>query len=114
MFHTKRTLIRILLCTCLIIVLSTAPALASFSAMINNSGAKIYSSSGSSGSLRKGTTVTVKDIEDGWAKITYKGLIGYVKTKYLTAKNGATGYASKNANVYAGASSSTKIIASVS
>lgn len=114
MLHTKRTLMRIILCACLVMILNTAPALAAFSAMINNSGAKIYSSSGSSGSLRKGTTVSVKDVESGWAKISYKGLTGYVKTKYLTAKNGATGYASKNANVYAGASSSTKKIASVS
>lgn len=114
MTPTKKTFMRALLCACLVMILSAAPALAAFSAMINNSSAKIYSSSGKSGTLSKGTGVTVKDIEDGWAKISYKGRTGYVKTKYITAKDGATGYASKNANVYSGASSSTKKIASVS
>lgn len=114
MTKTKRTLLRSFLSACLILILCATPALASFSAMINNSGAKIYSASGKSGSLPKGTSVTVKDVENGWAKISYKGATGLVKSKYLTAKDGATGYASKNATVYAGASSSTKKIASVS
>lgn len=106
MTHTKRTLLRTFLIVCLTMILCITPALAGYSAMINNSGAKIYSSSGKSGSLPKGTSVTVKDVESGWAKISYKGATGLVKTKYLTAKDGVTGYASKNAALYKGASSS--------
>ena len=108
MHSTKRTLLYTFLSLCLILVLSISPALAAgYSAMINNSGAKIYSSSGKSGSLSKGTSVTVKNIENGWAKISYKGATGYVQTKYLTAKNGVTGYASKNTALYKGTSSSS-------
>lgn len=114
MFHLKRNLLRTMLGICLLMIFCTAPALADFSAMINNSGAKIYTSSGKTTSLPKGTAVTVKDMEDGWAKISYKGAAGLVRIKYITAKNGKTGYASKNANVYAGATSSSRKIASVS
>ena len=108
MYPSRRTLLYTFLNICLILILSISPALAaSYPAMINNSGAKIYSSSGKSGSLPKGTGVTVNDIENGWAKISYKGATGYVQTKYLTAKNGATGYASRNTTLYKGASSSS-------
>lgn len=108
MIHNKKALLRTILSICLVLILSAAPALAAgYSAMINNSSAKVYSSSGKAGSLSKGTSVTVTDIENGWAKISYKGAVGFVKTQYLTAKNGATGYASKNAALYKGASSSS-------
>jgi len=107
MIHTKRTMLRTFLIACLAMILCITPALAGYSAMINNSGAKIYSSSGKSGSLPKGTSVTVTDVESGWAKISYKGATGVVKTQYLTAKNGVTGYASRNTALYKGASSSS-------
>jgi len=110
MHPTKRTLLYTFLSFCLILVLSVSPALAAgYPAMINNSGAKIYSSSGKSGSLTKGTGVTVTDIENGWAKISYKGATGFVQTKYLTAKDGVTGYAARNTALYKGASSSGKL-----
>lgn len=114
MTQTKRTLLRAFLCICMVLILCVSPALAAgYSAKINNSGAKIYSSSGKSGSLPKGTGVTVTSIANGWAKISYKGATGFVKLQYLTATNGLTGYAATNAALYKGASSSSGKIGTI-
>lgn len=98
---------RIFLSLCLTMLLTVTPALAGYSAKINNSAAKVYSASGKSGSLPKGTGVTVTDIQSGWAKIRYQSATLYIKTQYLTAKNGITGYAAKSAALYKSASASS-------
>lgn len=36
------------------------------------------------GSLRKGQTISVENISNGWAKIQYNGKIGFVKKEYIT------------------------------
>lgn len=37
------------------------------------------------GTLRSGENVDVIDINNGWAKVSYKGAVGYVNTKYIEA-----------------------------
>jgi len=115
MNHMQQKLLRAVLSLCLVLMLGVMPAFAAgYSAKINSSGAKVYTGSGASGNLPKGTKVTVKDVEDGWAKINYKGSTGYVKIKYLTATDGATAYISKNTGLYKSASSSSAKLATLS
>lgn len=110
----KYRMLRICLAVCLILTMCIIPATASaYSAKINSSNAKIYSSSGISVSLPKGTSVTVKDVESGWAKVSCKGETGYVRLKYLTAKDGVTGYISKKTGLYKAASSSSSKLATL-
>lgn len=113
MTHTRKTLLRACLCICMVFTLCASPALASYSARINNSGAKIYSASGKSGSLPAGTGVTVEAVAGSWAKISYKGAAGLVRLQYLTATSGVTGYAASNAALYKGASSSSGKIGTI-
>lgn len=94
-----------MLAVTLISILCISPALADARvAQINNSDARIYARSGAYGTLPKGTSVAVTEVKDGWAKIKYKKITGYVKTKYLSADKGVTGYVKSDATLYKSAS----------
>lgn len=85
---------------------------ASFSARINSSSAKVYrtpstSSAGVSGG--KGITVKVTGLSGSWARISYKGNTGYIKSKYLNMTNRAKAYTAKSTPVYKQASASGKL-----
>ena len=108
MVRIARTMFRSLLIAALILALG-APAFASgIPAWINSSQAKIYAETGESGTLSAGTEVTVTAAKQGWAMFQYNGETGYVRTQYLTAKEGLTAYVKKNAYVYKSASTSSK------
>ena len=110
----KLCMLRRCLAVCLVLAMCIIPATASaYSAKTNSSSAKIYSSSGIAVNLPKGTSVSVKDVEDGWAKVSCKGETGYIKLKYLTAKDGATGYISRKATLYKSASASSARLATL-
>ena len=109
MVRITRTMFRLLLIAGLVLAMGAAPALASsIPAWINNSQAKVYTSDGTSGSLRAGTEVSVTAAKNGWAMFNYNGNTGYVRTMYLTAKEGITGYVKKSAYVYKEASTTAK------
>ena len=109
MARNVRTMFRFLLIASLIFALAAAPALASsIPAWINSSQAQVYTSTGESGSLRAGTEVTVTAAKNGWAMFHYNGNTGYVRTKYLTAKQGITGYVKKLTYIYKEASATAK------
>ena len=104
-----RSTICILLIFSMLFVLDIAPAFAMSSpAWINNSSATVYNSAGETGSLKKGTSVVVTGVKKGWAKFDCSGNTGYVRVKYLTAKEGVNAYVKKNAYVYKSASTSSK------
>ncbi len=83
-------------------------------ATVNSSSAKLYkrsSTSSASVSLKKGLSVTVKATSGSWAKVSVKGVTGYIASKYLsgavTAKSSSvTGYTNKATYVYRSASTS--------
>lgn len=104
-----RSLICLSLILSMILALGFVPALASgIPAWINNSDATVYTSTGQAVSLDAGTSVEVTATKDGWAQFTCKGNTGYVKIKYLTAKEGITAYVKKSTYVYKSASTSSK------
>ena len=108
MVRITRSLISLLLAASLILTLCAAPALAaSVPVWINNSGATIYTASGETGSMPSGTSVNMLAWKNGWAKIDYKGNVGFIQTKYLTLKEGFTGYVTKSVPVYKTASTSS-------
>ena len=83
---------------------------ASFSARINSSSAKVYktpSTSSVSVSGGKGVTVKVTGLSGSWARISYKGNTGYIKSKYLNLTDRAKAYTAKSTAVYKQASSSS-------
>ena len=102
-------LIRTLLISSLILALGIAPAFAlDIPARINDSTAPIYAKSGESASLEAGTGVHVTALKEGWAQISYKDHVGYIRTKYLDPNEGITGYVKKSAYVYKSASTSSE------
>lgn len=109
MAQKTRSMICILLVASMLFVLDIAPAFASsIPAWINSSSATVYNKAGDTGSLKKGTSVEVKAVKKGWAKFDYKGNTGFVRVKYLTAKEGVTAYVKKSAYVYKSASTSSQ------
>lgn len=75
-----------------------------------NADVKMYSkpsTSSASVKLPKGTTLSMSDASDGWAKVTLKGVTGYVPVKYLNSKTRATAYVNKGTYIYAEASTSS-------
>ena len=82
------------------------------SATVNSSSARIYSSdstSSSSAPLEKGMSVSVKDVSGSWARVSVKGVTGYVPVKYLKTKSASRykAYTNKSTYVYKSASSSS-------
>ena len=64
------------------------PVLASgVSATVSGSSACVYRQPSDSSHcirVRKGTKVTVKDVRGGWAKVSRKGLVGYIRVSALS------------------------------
>ena len=64
------------------------PVLASgVSATVSGSSACVYRQPSDSSRcirVRKGTKVTVKDVRGGWAKVSRKGLVGYIRVSALS------------------------------
>ncbi len=104
--------LRKLLCTILLLALfasCASPALASSATVkVNSSSARVYSSRSTSSpsvKLRKGLSLTLKGTSGGWAKVSYKGHIGYVPVKYLNTRKRYTAYVKKSTYLYSSASS---------
>ena len=75
-----------------------------------NEATKFYnkpSTSSASVNLPKGTTLTMTDASKGWAKVTLKGVTGYVPVKYLNSQTRAVAYVNKATYIYADASTSS-------
>ena len=99
---------RILCAVLAVLMLMQAGALAT-SATVNSSSARIYSSdstSSSSAPLEKGMSVSVKDVSGSWARVSVKGVTGYVPVKYLKSSSRYKAYTNKSTYVYRSASSS--------
>ncbi len=98
-----------ILCLLLAATLLPTGALAT-SAKVNSGSARLYSSdstSASSVALEKGLSATVKSVSGDWAKVSIKGVTGYVPVKYLNTSSRTTVYTSKSTHVYKSASSSS-------
>ena len=70
---------------------------------------RFYSSpsvSSASVKLPKGTEMSLSDVSSGWAKVTLKGVTGYVPVKHLSSKSRAAAYVNKETYIYASASTS--------
>ena len=97
--------------TALMVLALSVPALAaSISVKVNSNSAKFYkaaSSSSNSVSLSKGASMTMKSVSGNWAKVSYKGVTGYVPLKYLNSESRYPAYISKATYIYRSASSSS-------
>ena len=75
-----------------------------------NTATKFYSApstSSASVKLPKGATLSMSDTSKGWAKVTLKGVTGYVPLKYLNSKTRTVAYVNKNTYIYVGASTAS-------
>ena len=81
---------RVISLTLIIILLAAhvSPAFASsVKARVTSSSANLYHKASSSSShvdISKGATVTVSAVKNGWAKVKYKGVTGYMRTAALS------------------------------
>lgn len=103
-------MIKRILCLAMVALLALPVAMASTSAKVNSASARLYSSDSSSSSsvpLEKGMSVSVKDVSGDWAKVSVKGVTGYVPVKYLNTASRYTAYTNKSTYVYKSASSSS-------
>ena len=99
-----------ILCILMVALLALPGALASTGAKVNSASARLYSSDSSSSNsvpLEKGTSVTIKDVSGSWARVSVKGVTGYVPVKYLNTSSRYTAYTNKSTYVYKSASSSS-------
>lgn len=111
----KRNAVQKWICAILAVALLVACAPAalatSYSAKINSSACKVYKSASTSSKVLcsdvKDLSVSITGYSGDWAKIEYKGYIGYVKCEYLTLRNRLTAYTAKSTPVYKRASSSS-------
>ena len=111
----KRNAVQKWICAILAVVLLVACAPAalatSYSAKINSSACKVYKSASTFSKVLcsdvKDLNVSITGYSGDWAKIEYKGYIGYVKCEYLTLRNRLTAYTAKSTPVYKRASSSS-------
>lgn len=77
-----------------------------------NASTKVYqslSASARSVAVAKGLRVELKSCADGWGRVSYNGIDGYVKLKYLDRVDPLKAYVTKRATVYADASGSEKL-----
>ena len=106
---------KILKTVCLVLAAALLPAGATASsARINSGSARLYSAqstSASSVALAKGTTVSVKNAGETWAKVCVKGVTGYVPVKYLNSASRYAAYTSKSTYIYKTASASSDRVA---
>jgi hypothetical protein len=83
-------IIKRILCILMVALLALPGALASTGAKVNSASARLYSSDSSSSNsvpLEKGTSVSIKDVSGSWAKVSVKGVTGYVPVKYLNTSS---------------------------
>ena len=83
-------------------------------ATVNSDSARFYSSDSTSSQsvpLEKGMSVSVKDVSGSWARVSVKGVTGYVPIKYLTSASRYKAYTNKSTHIYRSASSSSDKVA---
>ena len=106
--------LRKILCLLMAAALALPVGAMASSAKVNSDSARFYSSdstSSNSVALEKGISVSVKDVSGSWAKVSIKGVTGYVPLKYLNSASRYTGYTSKSTYVYKSASSDADKVA---
>ena len=100
-----------ILAVALLVTCAPAALATSYSAKINSSACKVYKSTSTSSKVLcsdvKDLSVSITGYSGDWAKIEYKGYIGYVKCEYLTLRSRLTAYTAKSTPVYKRASSSS-------
>lgn len=77
-----------------------------------NASARVYQSMSSSAkcvTVAKGLRVELKSCSKGWGKVSYKGVEGYVKLKYLDRVDPLKAYVTKTATVYEDAAGDRKL-----
>ena len=77
-----------------------------------NASARVYQSMSSSAkcvTVAKGLRVELKSCSKGWGKVSYKGVDGYVKLKYLDRVDPLKAYVTRSAAVYEDASGSKRL-----
>lgn len=83
----------------ILLTVSLCPAYASsVKATVSSSSANFYRKASSSSShvdISKGATVTVSAVKNGWAKVKYKGVTGYMRTTALSKKSSKKSWKSK-------------------
>ena len=86
----KKMIFRAMIALILVVAMLGGSALAaSRSAKVFAPSMAVYRSVGSGrvGTLRRGTSITVKGVRSGWAKISYKGKTGYARLKNIEFNN---------------------------
>ena len=105
MSHIRRKVL------CLVAILMLAMGNLAYGVDVRtNTTTKLYSApSTSSASVKvpKGTAMSMSNASGGWAKVSLKGVTGYVPVKYLNSKNRAAAYVNKGTYIYASASTSS-------
>ena len=91
-----------LICAVLIVTLvitAVCPAFAkTVKVKVKSSSAKFYrsaSTSSASVNVKKGTKLTMTAASNGWAKVSYKGMTGYMKTSALAKASSSTSWKAK-------------------
>ncbi|MBQ3575246.1 MAG: C40 family peptidase [Clostridia bacterium] len=108
----KRYLSVILVFICVVLMCCPAASAASFKAKINSSSSRIYKSPSSRAVSVKGVknlTVNVTAYSGSWARVTYKGRVGYMPIKYLNLVNRIKAYTTGSVSVYRNAGSSSRL-----
>ena len=95
--------LRVMLAVALVFALSGTAAFAASISVRINAATKVYqtpSTSSRSIKVSKDLKVTLTDYEDGWGRISYKGVTGYIPLKYLDRVKAIKAYTSEKARVY--------------
>ena len=107
MLHNFRRMVCLLLAAAL---LAGMPALAASLEVTVNTSTRFYrsaSTSSASVSLPKGTELTMTGASGGWARVKYRGVTGYVPSKYLNSEVRKGAYVNRSTYIYASASTSS-------
>ena len=103
------------LCAAIVILAVLAGSVSAFAGSIAvrlNGAAKIYSSLSDSArtfKAPKGLEVTLKAYAKGWGKVSYKGVDGYVRLKYLDRVQPLKAYVTRAVGLYTGPSEGKKL-----
>lgn len=101
-----------LLIVILALIFAGASALADSIEVRLNASARVYQSMSSSAKCvkaAKGLRVELKSCSKGWGKVSYNGVEGYVKLKYLDRVDPLKAYVTQTATVYEDASGDRKL-----
>ncbi len=102
--------LRKLLCGLMAALMLMSLAAQASGAKVNSSSARFYksrSTASDSVPLAKGASVSVKSVSGSWAKVSVKGVTGYVPVKYLNTSSRRVGYTNKSTHIYRAASSAS-------